>query len=328
MNFVSIRNVLQKPRLQVICSIITSMLKFPMDALFEVLSAPTADSAKVEAADTTIKQIGRRMSNAGRRMSNAALSASVAVAQTLTKAAGSSSSATREVRRAQGSEVRQINEAAALRKKRATISMGTISERAAKNYNARQSQRFSMLITDRSNTVPADSRASPPGGGGGDGGGGASSSAPPPAMTESESFNRLQIEIRQQRASLSAAEREVFDAVWGLSSAFEGKFRFKPVNVDKAVRKELALVDKKAKAKIEKLSLADDDHIGLELLHLFVLDVLGRDTTAARIFELKTDEDFKHTRVVAGSTKSLCFVAVLLLNIFFAYFSVVGVLKM
>ena len=318
------------------------MLKFPIDALFELLSAPTADSAKVEAADTAIKQIGRRMSNAGRRMSNAALSASVAVAQTLSAVAGASSSssrATREVRRIKGSEVRQINEAAALRKKRATISMGTISERAAKNYNARQSQRFSMLITDQSNIVPAESRASPRGhvGGGGSGsgssgsdggGGGASSSAPPPAMTESESFNRLQIEVRQQRASLPAAEREVFDAVWGLSSAFEGKFRFKPVNVDKAVRKELALVDKKAKAKIEKLSLADDDHIGLELLHLFVLDVLGRDTTAARIFELKTDEDFKHTRVVAGSTKSLCFVAVLLLNIFFAYFSVVGVLKM
>ena len=74
-------------------------------------------------------------------------------------------------------------------------------------------------------------------------------------------------------------------------------------------------------AKIEKLSVADDDHIGLEILHLFVVDVLGRETAAAHIFKSKTAEDFKHTQVVTRRSKSLAVFALIAINLFFIYYT-------
>ena len=49
--------------------------------------------------------------------------------------------------------------------------------------------------------------------------------------------------------------------------------------------------------KTEKLSLASDTHAGLEILHTFVLDMLGRGSAAARIFESTAEEDFSQTQV-------------------------------
>ena len=50
--------------------------------------------------------------------------------------------------------------------------------------------------------------------------------------------------------------------------------------------------------KTEKLSLASDTHAGLEILHTFVLDMLGRGSAVARIFESTAEEDFSKTQVV------------------------------
>ena len=43
--------------------------------------------------------------------------------------------------------------------------------------------------------------------------------------------------------------------------------------------------------KIEKLRFATDVHCGLEILHSFVLDLLGRSTPAAKIFLTKSEEE-------------------------------------
>lgn len=50
----------------------------------------------------------------------------------------------------------------------------------------------------------------------------------------------------------------------------------------------MKFVQKETKDKLEKLLVAADSQIGLELLHMFVLDVLGRDTAAAKIFLSKS----------------------------------------
>ena len=50
----------------------------------------------------------------------------------------------------------------------------------------------------------------------------------------------------------------------------------------------MKFVQTETQSKLEKFVLAPDSQIGLELLHLFVLDILGRDTPAAKIFMTKS----------------------------------------
>jgi hypothetical protein len=65
-----------------------------------------------------------------------------------------------------------------------------------------------------------------------------------------------------------------------------------------------------------------DCQIGHELLHLFVLDLLGRSTPAAMIYHAKMDEEYKHIRVVSLTAKRLTVLCLLLLNAFFVYYAV------
>jgi hypothetical protein len=82
-------------------------------------------------------------------------------------------------------------------------------------------------------------------------------------------------------------------------------------------------VREQAKVKTAKLSLTSDAHVGVEILHLFIMDILGRKTSAAKIFETKADEDFKHTSVVTFRMKAFAATALLLANIFFIYFAMI-----
>jgi hypothetical protein len=50
----------------------------------------------------------------------------------------------------------------------------------------------------------------------------------------------------------------------------------------------MKFVRQETQQKLEKLLVATDSQIGLELLHMFVLDLLGRDTAAAKIFLTKS----------------------------------------
>ena len=56
----------------VIVALFVSICTKPIDVIFDLLSAPTADSLKVSVQDTALKRFGRRVSNAARRMSAAA----------------------------------------------------------------------------------------------------------------------------------------------------------------------------------------------------------------------------------------------------------------
>lgn len=57
------------------------------------------------------------------------------------------------------------------------------------------------------------------------------------------------------------------------------------------IRAEMVAVRKESLKKTEKLRFATDIHCGLEILHMFVLDLLGRGTPAAKIFLAKSEEE-------------------------------------
>jgi hypothetical protein len=59
-------------------------------------------------------------------------------------------------------------------------------------------------------------------------------------------------------------------------------------SAEESLRKEMKFVRRETQQKLEKLLVATDSQIGLELLHMFVLDLLGRDTAAAKIFLTKS----------------------------------------
>ena len=61
---------------------------------------------------------------------------------------------------------------------------------------------------------------------------------------------------------------------------------------DDVIKAELLEVQKLTVKHSHKLRLAEDSHVGLELLHLFVTDLLGRDTPVAKIFNSKANEEY------------------------------------
>lgn len=67
------------------------------------------------------------------------------------------------------------------------------------------------------------------------------------------------------------------------------KRRFR--SAEDILRKEMKFVQSESRSRSQKLLLAPNSQIGLELLHLFVLDILGRDTPAAKIFMTKSSTE-------------------------------------
>jgi hypothetical protein len=63
------------------------------------------------------------------------------------------------------------------------------------------------------------------------------------------------------------------------------------INAEELIKTELSCVRSESEKKIQKLKLAHDTHIGLELLHAFILDLLGRNTPVAKIFGTKSEEE-------------------------------------
>eukprot|EP01037_Dinobryon_pediforme_P018725 gene18725-biopygen11410 len=73
--------------------------------------------------------------------------------------------------------------------------------------------------------------------------------------------------------------------------------------------------------KIKTLQAVTEEQVGLELLNLFLMDLLDRDSPAGKIFESKIDEDFEGTRVVRFSSKVVAGIVLVLMNVLFAYYS-------
>ena len=144
------------------------------------------------------------------------------------------------------------------------------------------------------------------------------------------SFSELWNDICCQRRQLKPLDLDEFDRQWGIDPS--GEFarydsgmwcKRSSSSTESVMRNELQWVSSEAQLKIDKLRIATDEHLGLELLHLFILDLLGRHTPAAHIFTNKSEEDFRHSQVVTQRTKRLCSLLVLVLNLFFAYYWIV-----
>jgi hypothetical protein len=145
----------------------------------------------------------------------------------------------------------------------------------------------------------------------------------------SKKFQELSHEIHLQRHALGGDEAEDFDYNWGVDPTGEFVKRealsvagFRNRNAADAIKHEIRQVEVESNRISEYLKYATDQHIGLEILHLFVLDILGRDTAAARIFQSKSREDFFTVRVVSRRSKMLAWTGVVLINLFFVYFTV------
>jgi hypothetical protein len=110
-----------------------------------------------------------------------------------------------------------------------------------------------------------------------------------------------------------------------------------------SLKEELQHVLDETHTKVEKLKATSDIHIGeilsppshsltghcaaMEILHLFILDLLGRDTPAAKIFRMKSEEDFRHSMVVTKLFKALTWICIVLLNLGLVFFTMLRALQ-
>jgi hypothetical protein len=160
-----------------------------------------------------------------------------------------------------------------------------------------------------------------------------------------ESINRFQMnpndqglldvllnDICLQRVSIKSFDLKEFDSSWDkllagdiLSSRFtQINFLFISEKVKKRIthdkmRNELYYIDEESKRLINKYYDSSKLQLGLEILFLFISDLLGRNSAVARIFQTKFDQDFYHIREVTLKMKSLVWFVVLLINLLCIY---------
>jgi hypothetical protein len=339
--------------LAVIVSILVAIIQTPVDGIFAILSAPVADDAKVATQDTALTRLGRRASNVARRASNAAMSVAAAAKARIvragykvgmvtrklpgsTEAAHALASASMTVIAENSRRAMQARQMVRMRNYHASggkfgvvdsssedsddsesesSDNSTESEASASVRQARRTARESKRST-RAAAATTGAVA-----------------APQPAVSTRQQcadlLHKLSEEVHCQRRLLKPSEIEEFDAQWGLDP--DGEFTPSQRSVvpclkstlgaEDLILKELQYVKDETAKKADKLSIASDAHTGLEILHLFIKDLLGRDTPAAIIFETKSEEDFKHTKVVTKTMKRLAVLALMCVNAFFVYYA-------
>lgn len=87
-----------------------------------------------------------------------------------------------------------------------------------------------------------------------------------------------------------------------------------PPKTEERIKNYLTDLKVEAAAKFAELQGARDSQIAVETIRLFVLDLLGKDTDAARIFLVKAEEDSGQVFEVSYDAKKLAIAALTLLN--------------
>ena len=136
--------------------------------------------------------------------------------------------------------------------------------------------------------------------------------------TDNELLNNLLIEIKYQRNLLKDDEINNFDLQWGIDSS--GKMN---KNIENTLYKEIEDVKLQSENIIVKFNDSTNDQNGLQLLHIFIMDILGRGTKASRIFEKKSEEDYKTANAVSEKVKGLAWCGIICMNMFFMYFTII-----
>ena len=84
---------------------------------------------------------------------------------------------------------------------------------------------------------------------------------------------------------------------------------------------ELANIGAAVAHKESVLEFAGDAHVGVVIMHEFIMDLLGRTTPEAKIFEEKTKADFQDVMVVSVLTKGLVLALLVLINLGCVWFT-------
>eukprot|EP00981_Chlorochromonas_danica_P002408 scaffold467_cov167-Ochromonas_danica.AAC.1 len=139
-----------------------------------------------------------------------------------------------------------------------------------------------------------------------------------PLVEESDSavlaaFIKLRNELFFQRSLLQPTEREAFDRAWCLDGNRDDFVEIrrrnwlwgsKVIHVDSLIKAELASVCEETEEVLSVLDVAPDGHKGFEILQLFIQDLLGRNTPAARIFAVKSEQDFEPVSISSWQMKA------------------------
>ena len=127
-------------------------------------------------------------------------------------------------------------------------------------------------------------------------------------------------------------QRKVFDEQWGLTITSSMSpdqdqltqaqlIDYAPNSKDSLQKTLLDTEALKAEA-VTSLKSTPEHQRGLEILQLFIKDLLGRDSSAARIFKSKVDEDYRELPVVKVWYKHASLAIIVIMNCFFIYFSI------
>lgn len=126
---------------------------------------------------------------------------------------------------------------------------------------------------------------------------------------------RLNRGIIQHREELLSEGRiddlDEFDAQWGVNLAPDGAEEI--IWMDK-ISSDLYEVVKRSQELRFKLNLESEMQCGTELLYLFAIDLMGRNTPAARIFANKTEQSVKNTHRLVSIYIKLFFVVAILVG--------------
>jgi hypothetical protein len=313
----------------VLTTMLTSVAAIPIDYLFGTLKAPTAlslEGSKVSTVVSSVVSGVRRVSNVGldgvRRASNAGIAMmnpqrvapepSPAVTSTvLSYWSGLFSTHGMAATRELPEEVTEVGDAARasitiVSKNATALALGYEgSTRALRTRSMRLSQRGSG---SRETSPKHDGKTRP--------------AEFTFAEEDAVDASLLSDVIHQRLLMNSAAETtRVYDAQWGVLTTGDGGYCILPAA---ATAIEGAVQDSTEEAsRLNKLlTNYSIQHAGLEILHMFMLDLLGRNTTAAKVFKEKFGEEFGHSRVVVLFQKYVAAAILVGTNAFFIYFVV------
>ena len=151
----------------------------------------------------------------------------------------------------------------------------------------------------------------------------------------------------EYRDSLSKVQRVKFDKYWsylinftdstitagGASSILSNSLvRVKPEEISEVrnrhllrfnmIFSEISAVLEESKKALNKLDNSPPHVAGAEIMKIFLIDLLGRDTNAAIIFERTIEKDLRTVAVVSKYLKVVVIVLMVLLNFYFVYGSI------
>jgi hypothetical protein len=345
----------------VVISMVTALVSSPIDRFFDMLTAPTADSVKLNA----VESFSARVFKKARRVSVSAVNTMSDVVKrskaAVEKRWGQVNFQTREVpestrvahalavaaapalqAKARDLMLRRLSSGVSFKDKYAvnnTFPTGDDSDNDADDKddeeesesssdddngaanNAAKEEDDDREQDDQQSEVSGDQDASPSNM--------LSSIFGNRDKTVVKKFTRLAEEIDFQRRALRVSEVEEFDGSWGIDPTGEFVKRdslslmgYHRIDAAANIKNEIREVTVEADKIANELRNATDQHIGLEILHLFVLDILGRHTAPARIFQSKAEEDFFKVRVISRRGQMLAWCGVVFLNLFFMYFTI------